>query len=125
MTALTVDLYIPSPTVADLSRYTEMGIDLELWRAMIGGWHARQTRLRGRRSFSRQQEEKVMGVGVQLLLLLFVAALIPMLLQLGGDVELNPGPPKKQGKNLPCLHAMHTSYLIYAYYTSHDCFYHQ
>ena len=23
-----------------------MGIDVELWRAMIGSWHARQTRLR-------------------------------------------------------------------------------
>ena len=77
-----------------------MGIDVELWRAMIGSWHARQTRLRSRCSFSRKQEEKVKGLGLQLLLLLCVAALIPMLLQLGGDVEQNPGPPKKQGDNL-------------------------
>ena len=70
-----------------LSYRDTMGIDVELWRAMIGSWHARQTRLRSRSSFSRKQEEKVKGLGLQLLLLLCVAALIPMLLQLGGDVE--------------------------------------
>ena len=79
-----------------------MGIDLELWRARIGAWHARCHCLKrrgGKRARGCQLQPYVMGLtggmafhspygGANKLFAVFVA----MLLLLAGDIELNPGP---------------------------------
>ena len=61
-----------------------MGIDLATWRARIGlncHWSGTTSQVRG-----------IVGSGGTLLLKVFVVV-IPRLLIMAGDVELNPGPP--------------------------------
>ena len=82
-----------------------VGIDLELWRARVGMFHA--GRCRGRR---RGKGGRIPLVQICLLALAvgMMVSLTPtvvnMLLLLGGDIELNPGPGKASVLRYTCVH---------------------
>ena len=72
-----------------------VGIDLELWRARVGMFHAARCRSLRRGKGGRIPLVKTcflaLAVGMMVSL---TPTVVNMLLLLGGDIELNPGPGK-------------------------------
>ena len=72
-----------------------VGIDLELWRARIGMFHASRCR-RQRRGKTSKMQIPIMRICLLALVVGMMVSLTPavvnMLLLLGGDIEPNPGP---------------------------------
>ena len=72
-----------------------VGIDLELWRARVGMYHAARSR-RQKRGKTSKRKIPLMGTCFQALAVVMMVSLAPavvnMLLIMAGDVEPNPGP---------------------------------
>ena len=87
--------YFASVLYPALSTMGGVGIDLELWRARVGMYHAARSR-RQKRGKTPKRKIPLMGTCFQALAVVMMVSLAPavvnMLLIMAGDVEPNPGP---------------------------------
>ena len=90
-----------TPNVISFFHFSEvsgMGIDLELWRARIGMFHAARCRSQRRGKGGRIPFVQIcllaLAVGMMVSL---TPTVVNMLLLLGGDIESNPGPDPGPG----------------------------
>ena len=89
--------YFASVSYSALSAMGGVGIDLELWRARVGMYHAARCRSQRREKTPKLKRQiPLMRTCFQALAVLMMVSLAPavvnMLLIMAGDVEPNPGP---------------------------------